>query len=103
MSMEDNLRDLERHARDFADRRGFTYSVLATDTGDVIGCVYISRRGGAARANGVRRLNRVCVRTAPSLTRCCTAHPAPGSNASGRSSQPSMHRGLPRGARVVLA
>jgi hypothetical protein len=43
MSLDDNLRDLEQHARDFAGRRGFTYTVLSTgaDTGDVIGCVYI--------------------------------------------------------------
>ena len=41
MSLADNLRDLERHARDFAERRGFTYTVLSTGTGDVIGCVYI--------------------------------------------------------------
>src|SRR5215469_5945819 len=41
MSLSDNLRDLERHAQDFADRRGFTYTVLSTDTGDVVGCVYI--------------------------------------------------------------
>jgi len=41
MSLEENLRDLERHARDFAERRGFTYTVLSTGTGDVIGCVYI--------------------------------------------------------------
>ena len=41
MSLEENLRDLERHARDFADRRGFTYTVLSNDTDDVIGCVYI--------------------------------------------------------------
>ena len=40
MSLADNLRDLERHAHDFAARRGFTYTVLST-TGDVIGCVYI--------------------------------------------------------------
>jgi hypothetical protein len=39
MSLADNLRDLERHAQDFAERRGFTYTVLST--GDVIGCVYI--------------------------------------------------------------
>jgi RimJ/RimL family protein N-acetyltransferase len=40
MSPEENLADLERHARDFADRKGFTFTVLdATD--DVIGCVYI--------------------------------------------------------------
>jgi len=41
MSLDDNLRDLERHARDFAGRRGFTYTVLSTGAGDVIGCVYI--------------------------------------------------------------
>jgi hypothetical protein len=41
MSLEDNLRDLEQHAQDFAGRRGFTYTVLSAGTGDVIGCVYI--------------------------------------------------------------
>ena len=41
MSLNDNLRDLERHAQDFAGRRGFTYTVLSAGTGDVIGCVYI--------------------------------------------------------------
>jgi hypothetical protein len=40
MSSDENLSDLERHAADFAARRGFTYTVLAPD-GDVIGCVYI--------------------------------------------------------------
>jgi hypothetical protein len=46
MCLEDNLRDLERHAQDFAGRRGFTYTVLGagTGTGDVIGCVYIYPR-----------------------------------------------------------
>jgi hypothetical protein len=46
MSLADNLRDLERHARDFAERRGFTYTVLSTRTGDVIGCVYIYPASG---------------------------------------------------------
>ncbi len=46
MSLDDNLRDLERHARDFAGRRGFTYTVLSTDAGDVIGCVYIYPASG---------------------------------------------------------
>ena len=41
MSLNENLRDLERHAQDFAERRGFTYTVLSAGTGDVIGCVYI--------------------------------------------------------------
>jgi hypothetical protein len=40
MSLEENLGDLERHARDFRDRSGFTYTVL--DEGeDVVGCVYV--------------------------------------------------------------
>src|SRR5580700_1410296 len=41
MSLAENLRDLERHAQDFAERRGFTYTVLGAGNGDVIGCVYI--------------------------------------------------------------
>jgi hypothetical protein len=36
-----NHEDLARHEADFAARRGFTYTVLCTTTGDVIGCVYI--------------------------------------------------------------
>lgn len=46
MSLDDNLRDLERHAQDFAGRRGFTYTVLSAGDGDVIGCVYIYPRRG---------------------------------------------------------
>ena len=41
MTLEENLRDLEGHARDFAERTGFTYSVLEPDGDDVIGCVYV--------------------------------------------------------------
>jgi hypothetical protein len=40
MSLDENRSDLERHARDFAARTGFTYTVLDPDN-DVIGCVYI--------------------------------------------------------------
>jgi hypothetical protein len=40
MSLGENRADLERHARDFVDRRGFTFTVLdASD--DVVGCVYV--------------------------------------------------------------
>jgi hypothetical protein len=48
MSLEDNLRDLELHAADFAARRGFTYTVLSPPDRDVIGCVYLcpSRKQG---------------------------------------------------------
>ncbi|HET8752654.1 MAG TPA: hypothetical protein VFM43_09060 [Gaiellaceae bacterium] len=40
-SLEDNLRDLRRHADDFEKRAGFTYTVLDPATEEVIGCVYI--------------------------------------------------------------
>jgi hypothetical protein len=59
MTLEENLRDLEGHARDFAERTGFTYSVLDGD--DVIGCVYIypDREGEAdARVNSWVRADR---------------------------------------------
>lgn len=39
ITLESNLADLERHAKDFENRSGFTYSILDGD--DVIGCVYI--------------------------------------------------------------
>jgi hypothetical protein len=56
MSLEDNLRDLERHARDFAGRQGFTYTVLSAGSGDVIGCVYIyPPRGQEPGGTGGRR------------------------------------------------
>ena len=58
MSLAENLGDLERHARDFAERRGFTYTVLSAVGGEVIGCVYIypppgedsGRRGAVVRS-----------------------------------------------------
>jgi hypothetical protein len=40
MTLEENRADLQRHADDFANRSGFTYTVLEPD-GDVVGCVYI--------------------------------------------------------------
>jgi len=39
MTIEENMSDLEGHAREFADREAFAYSVLDGD--DVIGCLYI--------------------------------------------------------------
>jgi hypothetical protein len=58
MSLEENLADLERHARDFAERLGFTYTVLAPDCDDVLGCVYIyparDERHDAAVSSWVR-------------------------------------------------
>jgi hypothetical protein len=48
MSPAENAADLARHAQDFADRTGFTYTVLDPAGGEVIGCLYLypSRRAG---------------------------------------------------------
>ncbi len=54
MALDDNLTDLEMHARDFASRRGFTYTVLDPGTRDVIGCVYIYPAEGSAHDAQVR-------------------------------------------------
>ena len=63
MSLQENHADLERHARDFAQRTGFTYTVLAPATDDVLGCVYIypSRDAAPRRRRalvGARRRGR---------------------------------------------
>ena len=39
--LERNLADMERHARHFAERKGFTFTVLDPADDDVIGCVYL--------------------------------------------------------------
>lgn len=63
MSVAENFGDLQRHARDFAERRGFTYSVLSTQDGEVIGCVYIYPRGrGDAAGGGTHAVVRSWVR-----------------------------------------
>ena len=57
MPPEKNLADLKRHAGDFANRTGFTYTVLASEDGSVVGCVYIypsDTPGGAAVQSWVR-------------------------------------------------
>lgn len=41
MTLEENLTDLRRHADDFERRSGFTYTVLESGSGRVVGCVYI--------------------------------------------------------------
>jgi hypothetical protein len=41
MSLEANLADLRRHASDFENRTGFTFTVLDPTERDVIGCVYL--------------------------------------------------------------
>jgi hypothetical protein len=41
MTRDENRADLQRHADDFRDRKGFTYTVLDPASRNVIGCVYI--------------------------------------------------------------
>ena len=41
MTPDENHADLVKHAEDFAARRGFTYTVIARESGEIIGCVYI--------------------------------------------------------------
>ena len=41
MTLAENRGDLERHANDFRNRTGFTYTVLESEGRNVIGCVYI--------------------------------------------------------------
>jgi hypothetical protein len=48
MTLEENMEDLVEHARDFAQRTGFTYTVLDPDERDVVGCVYIYPLQGVA-------------------------------------------------------
>jgi hypothetical protein len=41
MTRDENRADLQRHADDFRNQKGFTYTVLDPGGRDVIGCVYI--------------------------------------------------------------
>ena len=41
MTPDENRADLQRHADDFRNRTGFTYTVLDPASRDVIGCVYL--------------------------------------------------------------
>ena len=51
MSLDENRADLERHARDFLDRTGFTFTVL-NSSDDVVGCLYVyPARDGVHDAN----------------------------------------------------
>ena len=59
MTLQDNMGDLVRHATDFEQRQGFTYTVEELGTGETIGCVYIypskaGREGDAQVKSWVR-------------------------------------------------
>jgi len=61
MSIEDNLSDLEEHAQEFVERRGFTYTVLEVGSDEVIGCVYILRPKDQATVGGAQPRQRAKV------------------------------------------
>ncbi|MGE5631971.1 MAG: GNAT family N-acetyltransferase [Caulobacteraceae bacterium] len=42
MTIEEDLRDLERHQREFLTRKAFAYTVVSLDEGTCLGCVYIN-------------------------------------------------------------
>jgi hypothetical protein len=47
MSSIDHIRStpgMQGHASDFAARKGFTYTVLASGSGEIVGCVYVYPR-----------------------------------------------------------
>jgi hypothetical protein len=54
MPLAENLGDLERHAADFAARSGFTYTVRALGSDEIIGCVYIYPLADGAAGADVR-------------------------------------------------
>jgi len=41
-TLEDNIKDLEKHQQEFLDRKAFAYTVLSLDESKVLGCVYIN-------------------------------------------------------------
>jgi hypothetical protein len=54
LTLDENLADLQRHADDFRNRVGFTYTVLDPTSRDVIGCVYIYPSSGPEADASVR-------------------------------------------------
>ena len=64
MTPMENLGDLEQHAADFAGRSGFTYTVRAAGSDEIIGCVYIyPDASGASEASGASGASGADVRS----------------------------------------
>src|SRR5438105_13743823 len=58
LTLEENRRDLEEHAADFAARTGFTYTVRVAEDGAIVGCVYIYPAGDGASVRSWVRADR---------------------------------------------
>jgi hypothetical protein len=82
--------DVERHALDFAERTGFTFTVLEPGTEEVIGCLYIY----AAKDGGDRRLVPGFALTSPSWMARCSPRCRAGTSSAGHSSARSTPIGL---------
>ena len=41
-TIEENLRDLEQHQREFLEHKAFAYTVISLDESKVLGCLYIN-------------------------------------------------------------
>jgi len=52
MTVEDNRKDLERHAAEFEKREGYAYTVLAPDGRRCLGCVYLNPPEELKQAGG---------------------------------------------------
>ena len=99
MSLADNLRDLERHAADFAQRRGFTYTVLSTAhrRSHRLRVHLPAARGKPGRRQRGRTAGegQILGARGPRRTRpcACTAPSWPGWNSTGRSTRSSTRHG----------
>ena len=80
MTPEQNLGDLQQHAEEFAQRSGFTYTVLDPGSGRVIGCVYIyPRTARMVRPTSVPGSGPTApILTSPFTTPCRRGWPAHG-------------------------
>jgi len=89
MTAEENRGDLERHQRDFIERRGFTYTVLDPADGDVIGCLYIYPLKDAPGAD----VRSWCAPTVRPWTSSWPRASPPGLSPRGRSSRSAIGAG----------
>ena len=95
MTPEENRADLQRHADDFRNRTGFTYTVLDPANREVIGCVYIYPSRDTD--DDARALS--WVRASDAVLDLPLWRPsATGSRPTGRSTASNTHRARRRGA-----
>jgi hypothetical protein len=92
MSLAENLGDLERHAHDYEQRTGFTYTVLAPDADEVLGCVYIYPSRDEGHDADVRSWVRADVAELDGALHAASAAGSPTTGPSTRSTTPIATR-----------